>query len=800
MIEIDDEPMEGAVEIDEPTVIEEPKSKPQPKKKESLKEEEKKGKEPQLKEPQSKQPPKLPKSRPQNSPDSQSLTADQILQTIEDVHLPDDTGEKVNFFQVKQKQESKNNQQSTMSVDDIPTGKPNCLTGLTMVFTGLLPHFDREASENLAKRYGAKVTKSISKKTSVVVIGEEAGPAKVRKIKELKIKAIDEEGFVKLISSMPSEGGQGQDAQKAKAKREHEEAQAIAEAEKEMKEEQALSQQTMSQTSNSQTPGPSITDADRLWTVKYAPKDLKQICGNKGTVTKLYNWLSEWTTASQPRAVLISGPPGIGKTTAAHLVAKSLGYDILEKNASDVRSKSLLNSTVKSSLSNTSLVGYFKGGNQNSRKFCLIMDEVDGMSSGDHGGVGALAAFCRITSMPIILVCNDKSLPKMRPFDRVTLDLPFRRPTATEIKSRIMTIAHREHLKLDPVVIDDLVTTTRNDIRQIINLLSTVSRTQKSIGTSNSADLKKAWQKQVVLKPFDIVARLFSAQIFSPYSNVTLNDKLDLFFNDFDFTPLMVHENYRSVRPARLAESGGKILDHLKLLEKAADSISQADIVNGKIRSGEQQWSLLPFFGVMSSILPASYMYGQQTGRINFTSWLGQNSKKLKYQRLLQELQYHTSLKTSTDNRELRLSYMPFLISKLSEPLIDRAETGIDEVIDIMDGYYLTREDWDSIMEFGIGPLDMSKKLKSINTKTKSAFTRTYGSRSHPVAILRTGNSVMTGGAKQAVPDIEDVVEDDTAKDEPEEEVVDNEKLDLKKDKLVKEVKPRKRPVKKAKK
>jgi replication factor C subunit 1 len=42
------------------------------------------------------------------------------------------------------------------------------------------------------------------------------------------------------------------------------------------------------------------------------------------------------------RAVLISGGPGIGKTTAAHLVAKLAGYTIIELNASDTRSKKLL--------------------------------------------------------------------------------------------------------------------------------------------------------------------------------------------------------------------------------------------------------------------------------------------------------------------------------------------------------------------------------------------------------------------------------------------------------------------------
>lgn len=42
------------------------------------------------------------------------------------------------------------------------------------------------------------------------------------------------------------------------------------------------------------------------------------------------------------RAILISGSPGIGKTTAAHLVAKACGYDPLEYNASDARSKKLI--------------------------------------------------------------------------------------------------------------------------------------------------------------------------------------------------------------------------------------------------------------------------------------------------------------------------------------------------------------------------------------------------------------------------------------------------------------------------
>lgn len=86
---------------------------------------------------------------------------------------------------------------------------------------------------------------------------------------------------------------------------------------------------------------------------------------------------------------MLYGPPGIGKTTAAHLVAQELGYDILEQNASDVRSKTLLNAGVKNALDNMSVVGYFKHNeeaqNLNGKHFVIIMDEVDGMSGGDRG-------------------------------------------------------------------------------------------------------------------------------------------------------------------------------------------------------------------------------------------------------------------------------------------------------------------------------------------------------------------------------------------------------------------------------
>ncbi|KAK6204834.1 replication factor RFC1 C terminal domain-containing protein [Scheffersomyces amazonensis] len=766
--------------------------------------------------------PKKEKTPPASYKPSGGLSAADILATIPDAHLPEDVEDKkFNFFAHAKATSSTGGNEPPI----IPNAQENCLSGLTIVFTGVLPSLDRDTAENLAKKYGAKVTKSISSKTSLVVIGDEAGPSKVKKIKQFKIKAIDQDGFVKLLTEMPAEGGDSEAAFKAKLKREEEErklmeqikAEEDAELERKLIRQQELKLQQEKLTKQASTsnrlprePIREIPDEEKLWTVKYAPTNISQLCGNKGQIQKLKNWLQNWFNNSKHnfknpgpdgsgifRACIISGAPGIGKTSTAHIIAKSLGFDILEKNASDVRSKSLLNSNLKEALNNTSVVGFFKSKDEghhsehgeNDKKFCLIMDEVDGMSSGDNGGAGALSAFCRITKMPIILICNDRSLPKMRVFDRVTYDLPFRRPSEMEVKSRLMTIAHRENIKLDPTIIGQLVQATSNDIRQMINLLSTVSKTQKSIGSETAKDVSISWKKQTILKPFDIASRLLNGQIYLENSKHSLNDKIDLYFNDIDFTPLMIQENYLSTRPLGTNTS----LQHLERVAIAADDISLSDQVNSLIRSSEQQWSLLPFHGVMSSVKPSSEVAGNVTQRMNFSSWLGQNSKTSKYQRLLQDIQYHTRLRTSTDKKELRLDYLSLLIKKLTIPLIDHQEEGIDEVIKIMDYYYLTKEDWDYIIDFGVGTDKSEIILKKIPTKVKSTFTRKYNAATHPIAIYKTGNSVGNGGVRKQKVDYEDVIEDDTAaKDEDEEgESQDGDKIDAKKDKLIKEVKPR---------
>lgn len=541
---------------------------------------------------------------------------------------------------------------------DIPEGAENCLSGLTFVFTGILNTLGRDKGQELVKRYGGKITGAPSKKTNFVVIGADAGPKKLETIKQYSLRTIDEHGLFELIRKLPANGGDGKAAEQFEAKKKLEESRAekaaaeMAKIERAEAKKAAEARKAKSAISGSQSEakgamnGSSDIDS-RLWTVKYAPTAMNMICGNKGQVEKLQAWLRAWpmslkSSFKKPgkdgwgafRAVCLHGPPGIGKTTAAHLAAKLEGYDILESNASDTRSKKLVETGLRGILDTTSLLGYFAGDGKKvemeRRRLVLIMDEVDGMSAGDRGGVGALAAVCKKNSIPIILICNDRRLPKMKPFDHVAYDLPFRRPTVDQIRQRIMTICFREKLKAPPNVINALIEGSHADIRQVINMLSTAKLDQDVMNFDSSKEMSKSWEKHVILKPWDIVSKILGGGLFAPSSTSTLNDKIELYFNDHEFSSLMLQENYLGTNPMLSNQQSDKEknLKMLELTDQAAESISDGDLVDRMIHGSQQQWALMPTHAVFSFVRPASFVSGSQAGsQTKFTSWLGNNSK-----------------------------------------------------------------------------------------------------------------------------------------------------------------------------
>ncbi|KAK4667419.1 DNA replication factor C complex subunit Rfc1 [Podospora pseudopauciseta] len=710
---------------------------------------------------------------------------------------------------------------------DIPEGEEDCLVGKTFVFTGLLKTISREDGQALVKRYGGKVTGAPSSKTDFVVLGDDAGPSKLRKIKEHNIKTIDEEGLFYLIKTMPAGGGGGKGSEAARKKREQEEQKAREEAAR-MEEEEKIKRAEATRAAKAAaaargtaapTPQPTVP-LTQLWTSKYAPTALNQICGNKANVERIQGWLKNWPKHKKYdfqkrgadgmggyRAVIISGPPGIGKTTSAHLAAKLEGYDVIESNASDSRSKKLVENGVMEVVNNTSLLGYFAGDGKTAdaakKKIVLVMDEVDGMSAGDRGGVGALAKLCKKTEVPMILICNDRRLPKMKPFDHVAFDIKFQRPTVDQIRSRVMTICHREGLKMPLPVVNALIEGSGKDIRQIINMLATAKLDQTTMDFDQTKAMAKAWEKHVILKPWDICQKIIGGGMFSSASKATLNDKIELYFNDHEFSYLMVQENYLRAKPNVIGGVGmhpkEQNLKHLELVDMAAESISDGDLVDRMIHGPQQHWSLMPTHAVFSTVKPASYIAGQFGAQPTFTSWLGNNSKYGKLSRYVREIHSHMRLKSSGDHNEIRQQYLPVLWRQLVKKLELEGKEAVEDVIELMDSYYLTREDFDFIKELGVGEQDEEKV--NIDTQTKSAFTRIYNQASHPVPFMRATN--LPAQAKKMsrdVPDLEEAIEEEDDDEAAIAEPVDDEEeeLDLSKDKYVKASKKKAAPKKAA--
>lgn len=75
--------------------------------------------------------------------------------------------------------------------------------GMTFVLTGTLPTLKREEAAALIERHGGKTASSVSKKTSVVLAGEEAG-SKLTKAQQLGVRIIGEEEFRRMLEAAPA--------------------------------------------------------------------------------------------------------------------------------------------------------------------------------------------------------------------------------------------------------------------------------------------------------------------------------------------------------------------------------------------------------------------------------------------------------------------------------------------------------------------------------------------------------------------------------------------------------------------
>jgi len=136
------------------------------------------------------------------------------------------------------------------------------------------------------------------------------------------------------------------------------------------------------------------------WTEKYRPSTLAEVRGNDKARDKLKEWADSWE--DHRKAVVIHGAPGIGKTSAAHALANDMGWPTIELNASDSRTKDVIERVAGEAAKSGTLTEVGAG------RRLVVMDEADNIhGNADRGGSRAVTSLVKEAGQPMILIANE---------------------------------------------------------------------------------------------------------------------------------------------------------------------------------------------------------------------------------------------------------------------------------------------------------------------------------------------------------------------------------------------------------
>jgi len=292
-----------------------------------------------------------------------------------------------------------------------------------------------------------------------------------------------------------------------------------------------------------------------MWSEKYRPQIISDMVGNEESRAAIMEWFAKWKKGTKP--LLLVGPPGIGKTTIAYLIAKQFGYDMIGLNASDARSKSRINEILTPVLANVSVMG----------TPMIFVDEVDGIHGrSDFGGASALIDILKEPTVPIVLAANSDTSDKMKSIKKVVKTIYFKRIPPRLLRIYLENILKKENAKLSPGSLIKVIEKSRGDIRSMINLTQSFvtgfnPQTETSFENINVEDGVNSFFKansvqeaRIILyymqiDPREKINAFYSSIITSNIDNITLAKYLEILSNaDMLFGKIMKTQNWRLLR------------------------------------------------------------------------------------------------------------------------------------------------------------------------------------------------------------------------------------------------------------
>jgi replication factor C large subunit len=216
-----------------------------------------------------------------------------------------------------------------------------------------------------------------------------------------------------------------------------------------------------------------------MWSEKHRPKIVQEMVGNEDARLAALKWLGNWVSGSKP--LLLVGPPGTGKTTLVHVLARQFDYHLVEMNASDTRNKDSIREMLLPALQNTS--------NLFGKKIMLFLDEVDGISGReDSGGLDALVDLMKEPTVPVIMAANAKST-KIKELAKACKAVEFSPVPPRLLMLYLDHVLRSEGAKLGPGDKISIINNSRGDIRSMLNSAQSRAAGYSTVSNSDIVDI-----------------------------------------------------------------------------------------------------------------------------------------------------------------------------------------------------------------------------------------------------------------------------------------------------------------------
>ena len=317
------------------------------------------------------------------------------------------------------------------------------------------------------------------------------------------------------------------------------------------------------------------------WTEKYRPIYFIDIRGQEFAVGKLKEFLRRFGKGE--KAIILHGPPGTGKTALAQVAAKETNSEIFELNASDLRNREKLDTILRPATEQKPLTKKGK---------IILVDEVDGITVVDRGGITELLSLIESSAHPMIITANDIWGKKFSPLRKKAGLIQLKEIDYKTTKDVMIGILRREKKFIENDILTNIAIKAKGDLRAAINDLQTASSMEDP--------------SQILLDE-----RNKEIDIFSALRLVFKGKPTNTHLRIFDSVNMPIDEIMLWIEENIPAEYQGEEL------AKAYDALSKVDIFKRRIYR-QQYWRFLVYENALLSYGIASSKKSIKTG---FTSY-----------------------------------------------------------------------------------------------------------------------------------------------------------------------------------